>query len=138
MKSAREIIQDMRRLLLFLAVTLLTSLPLLAGDLTKLKIVVTTHSGRPVQRADVIVRFGGRSVVKLGKMVRTTWEMRSTQEGVADIPEMPKGKIRVQIIAKGYQTFGQTFDVDEDQRTIQIKLNPPQQQYSSHEPEKSN
>ena len=128
----------MRILSLVVTVSLLLSVPVLAGDLTKLRIVVTTQSGKPIERADVVVRFGGRSVVKFGKMVRTTWEMRSTQEGVAEIPEMPKGKIRVQVIAKGYQTFGQTFEVAEDQRTIEIKLNPPQPQYSSHEPEKSN
>ena len=125
----------MRGLLLILALALPVSFPASAADQTKLKIVVTTRSGRPIDRADVIVRFGGRSVVKLGKMVRTTWEMRSSQEGVAEIPDMPKGKIRIQVIAKGYQTFGDTFDVDEDERTIEIKLNPPQKQYSSHDKE---
>jgi len=125
----------MRGLLLILAVALALSSPAAAGDLTKLKIVVTTRSGRPIDRADVIVRFGGRSAVKLGKMVRTTWEMRSSQEGVAEIPDMPKGQIRIQVIAKGYQTFGDTFDVSEDERTIEIKLNPPQKQYSSHDKE---
>jgi hypothetical protein len=122
----------MRRFLLFLLVWLPVSICAWAADLTALKIVVTTPSGRPVDRAEVVVRFGGRSIAKLGKMVRTSWEVRTTQQGVADIPEMPKGKIRVQVIAKGYQTFGQTFDVDEDQRTIEVKLNPPQQQYSAH------
>jgi hypothetical protein len=122
----------MRRLLLFLLVSLPLSTPLRAADLTALKIVVTTASGKPVERAEVVVRFGGRSIVKLGKMVRTSWEVRTTQQGVAEIPEMPKGKIRVQVVAKGYQTFGQTFDVDEDQRTIEVKLNPPQEQYSAH------
>jgi hypothetical protein len=122
----------MRRLLLFLLVSLATSGPVRAADLTTLKIVVTTPSGKPVERAEVVVRFGGRSVVKFGKMVRTSWEVRTTQQGVAEIPEMPKGKIRVQVVAKGYQTFGQTFDVDEDQRTIEVKLNPPQEQYSAH------
>jgi hypothetical protein len=126
----------MRQLLLFVVLSLPVSLPVLAGDLTKLKIVVTTQSGKPVDRADVIVRFGGRSLVKLGKTVHTTWEIRSSQQGVADIPEMPKGKIRVQVIAKGFQTFGQTFEVAEDERTIEIKLNPPQPQYSAHDPEK--
>jgi len=120
----------MRGLLLILLLALPLSFPASAADVTKLKIVVTTKSGRPIDRADVIVRFGGRSVVKLGKMVRTTWEMRSSQEGVAEIPDMPKGQIRIQVIAKGYQTFGDTFDVNEDERTIEIKLNPPQKQYS--------
>ena len=125
----------MRGLLLILALALCVAFPASAADQTKLKIVVTTRSGRPIDRADVIVRFGGRSVVKLGKMVRTTWEMRSSQEGVAEIPDMPKGQIRIQVIAKGYQTFGDTFDVTEDERTIEIKLNPPQKQYSSHDKE---
>ena len=125
----------MRGLLLILALALPVAFPASAADQTKLKIVVTTQSGRPIDRADVIVRFGGRSVVKLGKMVRTTWEMRSSQEGVAEIPDMPKGKVRIQVIAKGYQTFGDTFDVDEDERTIEIKLNLPQKQYSSHDKE---
>ena len=125
----------MRGLLLILALALPVSFPASAADQTKLKIVVTTKSGRPIDRADVVVRFGGRSVVKLGKMVRTTWEMRSSQEGVAEIPDMPKGKVRIQVIAKGYQTFGDTFDVSEDERTIEIKLNPPQKQYSSHDKE---
>jgi len=122
----------MRRFLLFLLVCLPVSITAWAADLTALKIVVTTPSGKPVERAEVVVRFGGRSIAKLGKMVRTSWEVRTSQQGVADIPEMPKGKIRVQVIAKGYQTFGQIFDVDEDQRTIEVKLNPPQQQYSAH------
>lgn len=118
----------MRGLLLLV----LLALPVVAGDLTKMKIMVTTQSGRPVDRASVVVRYGGRSIVKLGKMVRTSWEMRSGQDGVAEIPEMPKGKIQVQVIAKGYQTFGDTFEVTEDERTIAIKLNPPQPQYSAH------
>jgi hypothetical protein len=125
----------MRGLLLILALALPLSVPAAADDVTKLRIVVTTRSGRPIDRADVIVRFGGRSIVKLGKMVRTTWEMRSSQEGVAEIPDMPKGQVRIQVIAKGYQTFGDTFDVKEDERTIEIKLNPPQKQYSSHDKE---
>ena len=125
----------MRGLLLILTLALPLSFPASADDITKLKIVVMTRSGRPIDRADVIVRFGGRSIVKLGKMVRTTWEMRSSQEGVAEIPDMPKGQVRIQVIAKGYQTFGDTFDVNEDERTIEIKLNPPQKQYSSHDKE---
>ena len=134
--QCNAIMPYMRRLLLFALLWLPVELPALAADLTKLKIVVTNDIGKPVDRADVIVRFGGRSVVKLGKMVRTTWEIRSTQQGVVEVPEMPKGKIRVQVIAKGYQTFGQTFEVAEDERTIEIKLNPPQPQYSAHDPEK--
>jgi hypothetical protein len=82
----------------------------------------------------VIVDFvEGRSVAKLGKKVVKHWEVRTNQEGVAKVPALPSGKVRIQVIAKGYQTFGQTFDVDGDQQTVQVKLNPPQPQHSAHQ-----
>ncbi len=106
-----------------------------AAEMTKLTVSVKNDSGRPVDRAGVIVRFvQGRNYIKLGKKIRTTYELRTNQEGEASIPEIPQGTIRVQIIAKGYQTFGQDFDVTEPEKTIEIKLNPPQAQYSAHQP----
>ena len=106
---------------------------LAAAPMTKINIVLKDQAGKPVDHASVVVRFvQGHSVVKLGKAIRTPFELRSNQEGEARIPSIPQGKILVQIIAKGYQTFGQIFDVTEEEKTIDIKLNLPQQQYSSH------
>jgi hypothetical protein len=105
-----------------------------AADMTRLAVVVKSQSGKPVDRASVIVRFiEGRSVVKLGKSIRTTYEMKTNQDGEVKIPEIPQGKIRVQIIAKGFQTYGQIHEIEEPEKTLEIKLNPPQQQYSSHQ-----
>lgn len=101
--------------------------------MTRVKVVVTTHEGKPIDRASVIVQFvEGRSVVKLGKKIMTRWELRTNQDGIAKIPELPQGKIRVQVIAKQYQTFGEVFEVDEEEKTLAIKLNPPQPQVSAH------
>jgi hypothetical protein len=113
----------------------LCSLPVLAdSDMSLLRIEVTTLGGKPIDRASVVVRFvEGRSVAKLGRKVRTTWETRTNQDGVVRIPQVPKGKIRIQVNAKGYQTFGQDFQVEEDEKTLEIKMNPPQPQYSVHE-----
>jgi len=120
----------MRGLLLCLAL----ALPLLAGPpMTTLTISVKSHGGKPVNEASVIVRFvRGHSVFKLGKGVRTEWELHTNEEGLVKIPPIPQGTILVQVIAKDYQTFGDNFDVDEEQKTIEIKLNPPQKQYSAH------
>jgi uncharacterized GH25 family protein len=119
----------------YLALTLLFSLlPLWAGEKTRIQVVVKNLDGKPVDRASVIVKFvRGRSVVKFGKKLHTHWETRTNQEGLAKMPEMPQGQVLVQVIAKGYQTFGQTYDVDEDDKTIEIKLNPPQPQHSVHQ-----
>ena len=104
-----------------------------AAPMTKLNIVVKSQGGHPVDRASVVVKFvEGHSIVKLGKAIRTTFELRTNQDGEAKIPTIPQGKIQVQVIAKGYQTFGQIFDVTEEEKTIDVTLNPPQQQYTAH------
>jgi hypothetical protein len=121
--------EAMRALILSIALFL----PLLGADMTTLTISVKSPSGRPVEYASVIVKFvKGRSAVKLGKKIRKEWELRTNQEGFVKIPPIPQGTILVQIIAKDYQTFGQNFEVDEEEKTLDIKLNPPQPQYSAH------
>jgi hypothetical protein len=107
--------------------------PLMAADQTTLKIVVTNQNGHPVDNASVIVKFvQGRSKTKFGAKIRTEWNLKTSQEGIAKLPSIPQGKILIQIIAKNYQTFGQTFDVDEEEKTVEIKLNPPQPQFTAH------
>jgi hypothetical protein len=118
--------------LLFALVTA-ALLPLAAQDMTKLEILVTNVNGKPVDNASVIVKFvEGRSKLKFGAKIHTEWDMKTSQEGVAKIPSIPQGKVSVQVIAKNYQTFGQIFDVEEAEKTIEVKLNPPQAQYTAH------
>src|SRR5271168_4738261 len=120
----------MRKLLALLVFVLS---PLFAADQTTLKIVVTNQNGHPVDNASVIVKFvQGRSKVKFGAKIRTEWNLKTSQEGIAKLPSIPQGKVLIQIIAKNYQTFGQTFDIDEAEKTVEIKLNPPQAQYTAH------
>lgn len=115
-------------LLLIACLTLSADTPM-----SKLSVHVLTPSGKPLDRASVIVRFlSGREKLKLYMKHRTQWETKTNQEGLTNIPAIPQGKIRIQVIAAGFQTFGQDFDVDKEEQTIDIKLNPPQAQYSAH------
>ena len=122
------------RLLIIAALVALTAGLCAAADTTTLIVQVKTPGDRPVDNASVIVKFvKGRAKMKLGKKILKAWEVRTNQEGIAKIPPIHQGSILVQVIAKGYQTFGQTFDIDEEKKTIEVKLNPPQEQYSSHQ-----
>lgn len=126
----------MRSLATAAAVLALFAAPVLAGEaMTKLTVEVRNHYDKPVDRASVVVRFvEGRSVKKFGKKVYKSWELKTNQEGIARVPlELPQGKIRVQVIARGYQTYGELFDVDEEEKTVVIKLNPPQPQHTEHQ-----
>ena len=109
--------------------------PVLADDppMTSIQVEVRSHSDKPVERASVVVKFvEGRSKIKLGKKIVTTWQMKTNQDGIAKIPPVPQGKILIQVIAKGYQTFGETYEIEEAERTVLVKMNAPQPQYSAH------
>ena len=104
-----------------------------ATPMTKIRVEVRSTADKPVERASVIITLDkGRSAIKLGKKIRTHWEMRTNQEGVASIPTLPQGTFLIQVTAKGYQTYGQTVEVKEEEKTIEVKLNAPQPQYSAH------
>ena len=103
-----------------------------ATPMTRLTVEVKNIEGKPVDRASVVVRFVEGKAIKVVKK-HATFEMRTDQEGVAHVPEIPQGKIRIQVIAKNYQTFGEIYDVDQEEKTIEIKLNPPQAQFSAHQ-----
>lgn len=114
---------------------LLLVIGLQAAAMTKVSITVKTQSGKPVDRAEVIVRWKAdpkHPRISFGKNVRRQFEVRSDQEGRAEIPTIPQGNIQIQVYAKGYQTFGKIYEIYDDEKTIDVTLNPPQQQYSSH------
>ncbi len=118
------------------ALILLCFQPSLQADVakTKLSVKVLTPSGKPLDRASVIIRFvSGRDKLKLYSKIRTQWETKTNQEGLVQIPQIPQGKIQIQVIASGYQTFGHIFEVEEEEKTLEIKMNVPQAQYSAHD-----
>jgi len=104
-----------------------------AMQMTNLQVLVLSPGGRPLDRASVIVTFvEGREPMKLYKKHVLHWELKTNQQGIAKIPPIPQGKIKIQIIASNYQTFGDIFRVDEAEKTVTIQLKDPQQQYSAH------
>ncbi len=114
------------------AVTLvLVSLPLFGGSGTRLTVQINSaDSGRPIDRASVIVKFRhGLNPVKMKKII-TNWETKTSQEGTVTIPEIPMGEVTIQVIAANYQTFGDVFELTMPEQIIAIKLNSPQAQYS--------
>ena len=125
----------MRTIRVLVAALALLSAPLLAADppLTALTIEVTNLDGKPLDRISVIVRFlNARALGKFAKKLPTSWETRTNLKGIVKIPRVPQGKVLVQVIGKGYQTFAQEYAVDQPEQKITVKLNPPQPQYSSH------
>lgn len=102
---------------------------------TTLTISVKNEYDKPVDNADVILDFlGSHQVMKLGKRKATHWEVHTNMQGLAHFPPIPQGTVQLQVITRKYQTFGNKFDLDTEAKTIDVKLNAPQQQYSAHPP----
>src|SRR5689334_12390478 len=84
---------------------------------TKLTVSVKNQFDKPVENAAVIVDFlGSRQVVKLGKRKSVHWEVHTNLEGIASFPPVPQGTVQLQVIKKDYQTYGEKFDVDTEDR----------------------
>lgn len=122
----------------FWAAALLLGFSFLLGgaeDTSTVTIQVLNPHDRPVDNAEVILDFlGSHQVSKLGRKQRVHWETRTDQQGIAHFPSVPQGSVRLQINSPKYQTFGEKYEVDADQKRFDVKLNDPQPQYSAHPP----
>ena len=118
------------RVMILLSTLLATCGFATAAEQTKLTVQVTaSDTGKPVNRATVIIRFKHGLGVNL-KKIQTSWETKTSQEGKVTVPSIPHGQITIQVTAANYQTFGDVYELTEPNQTIAVKINPPQAQYS--------
>jgi hypothetical protein len=98
-------------------------------------VVLKDYSGKPVRNAAVVLH----QVSEKGKQERGGLELKTDADGRASYEGVPYGKLRIQVLATGLQTFGADYDVDQPSMVITIKLKRPEGQYSiydSHPEEK--
>ena len=92
-------------------------------------LVVRDYNGKPVKNASVIMH----PVNKKGKQERTGFQIKTNTEGKTSFDGIPYGPLRVQVLAQGFQTFGEDYDVHKPEMEITIRLKRPQGQYSIYE-----
>ena len=84
--------------------------------------VLRDFNGKPLENASVIFH----TLNDPGNM-----ELKSNEDGKALIEVLPIGEtVRLQIIAKGYQTYGQDYKIEKDQMAIEVRMKRPGEQYS--------
>ncbi len=102
------------------------------GDYTEVRLVVTdSEKGTPVPKAAITLHFiRGKNI--FGKKDRADWDVKSDSKGTVMVP-IPQGKLKLQVYAKGYQTYGQDVEISGEEQVIEVKLLHPQDQYSAHD-----
>jgi hypothetical protein len=77
---------------------------------------------KPIENASVVFHLVGDQ----GNM-----ELKTNEDGKTMIDVLPVGStIRLQILAKGYQTYGEDFKVDKASLNLGVRLKRPGEQYS--------
>jgi len=92
-------------------------------------LVIKDDNGKPVRNAAVIMH----AVDSKGKQERGDMELKTDPEGKTNFDGIPYGMLRVQVLAQGFQTYGEDFDVEKPKMDFTIKLKRPKGQYSIYE-----
>lgn len=88
--------------------------------------VVRNANGKPIRNASVVLH----QVDKDGHQAKGGLQLKTDAEGKTGYNSVPYGKLRVQVIATGFQTFGQDFEINQPAHEIVVKLKRPQEQFS--------
>lgn len=92
-------------------------------------VVLKDDNGKPVRNAAVIMH----PVETNGKQGKGGMELKTDAEGKTNFDGIPYGKLRVQVLASGFQTYGEDFDIDKPKAEFTIKLKRPAGQYSIYD-----
>ena len=92
-------------------------------------VVLRDYNGKPVKNASVIMH----PVTKKGKQKNSGLQLKTNTDGKTSFDGIPYGSLRVQVLAEGFQTYGEDYVVDKPELEITIKLKRPQGQYSVFE-----
>jgi len=92
-------------------------------------IVLKDANGKPVRNASLVLHL----VSERGKQEKGDLELKTDPDGKASYEGVPYGKLRVQVLAPGFQTFGDDYEVDQPTVRITIKLKRPVGQYSIYD-----
>jgi len=99
------------------------------GPMSKMSfVVVKDTNGKPVRNAAVVLH----PVTKKGKQAMGGLELKTDDDGKTSIEGIPYGPLRVQVLAPGFQTFGEDYRVEKEETLITIRLKRPAKQVSSY------
>ncbi len=119
------------------AVALLLILPLCLSAAEKKKnapeqfctlsfVVLKDTTGEPIKNASVVIH----SLRKDGSQGTEGFQLKTDTDGKALIDDIPFGKMRLQVLAHGLQTYGDDIEVNAEKQEFVIRLKPPAEQVS--------
>jgi hypothetical protein len=91
-------------------------------------VVVRDTSGKPVKNAAVVLH----PVNKKGKQALGGMELKTDDDGRTGIEGIPYGLLRVQVLAPGFQTYGEDYEIKQPETEITVRLKRPKGQFTTY------
>jgi hypothetical protein len=95
--------------------------------------VLKDDNGKPVRNAAVVLHPVGQN----GKQSKGGFELKTDSEGKTEYSGVPYGKLRIQVIAHGFQTFGDDYEISQLEQEIKIRMKRPRDQYTIYGDDKA-
>jgi hypothetical protein len=96
-------------------------------------LVVRDTNGKPIRAASVVLH----PVTRKGKQERGGFELKTDNDGKTEFEGVPYGKMRIQVLAPGFQTYGDDYVISKPNMDIVVKLKRPAEQYSIYGDDKN-
>ena len=98
------------------------------SGIATLRIEITAgEKDKPVDSASVYVRYPKTGM--FGREKLPEMDLKTNRDGIVKVPNVPRGKVLIQVMAPGWRTYGRWYDLDQAEQTIKIKLEKPTRWY---------
>ena len=91
--------------------------------------VLKDDNNKPVRNASVVLHPVGKD----GSQSKGGFQLTTDNEGKTESEGIPYGPLRIQVLAHGFQTFGEDYTINKPEMTIEIRLKRPTDQMSIYE-----
>ena len=95
--------------------------------------MVKDDNNKPVRNASVILH----PVNKDGTQAKGGFQLKTDNDGKTVSEGIPYGPLRIQVLAPGFQTFGDDYEVNKPEMDIEIRLKRPTDQLSVYDKRKT-
>ena len=129
MKPSREVLRGVLLLAALLVAAAGAGLSAGAQDEeVRLEVTITAEeSGDPVTNATVYLKYEEKRFLRKDKKFEFT--SKTNDDGKAVFPLVPEGRVLVQIVAKGWKTYGKYYELEGPKQTLEVKLQPARRWY---------
>ncbi len=94
----------------------------------RLEVTITAEqTGDPIGNASVYLKYQEKRFLRKDKKIE--YSSKSNDEGKAVFPPVPEGRVLVQIVARGWKTYGKYHEIAGPKQTLEVRLQPVKRWY---------